>query len=85
MDTDLTNPSFSIDGIEKYVEPSKFIRDMSRATLFSGSIDFINASNVYVFNFVNGDTLLYILNEVKDSFDEVKIEIQTHARHAEEL
>ena len=76
MDIRLLN----IDGEIEQTDLKKYIRNNSVNTLFSGSINFGNDGNAYVFNFVNGETLLYLLDKVKDSFDEVKIEIQTHAR-----
>jgi len=76
MDISLLN----LNGEIEQTDPKKYIKKNSANTLFSGSINFGNDGDAYVFNFVNGETLLYLLDKVKDSFDEVKIEIQTHAR-----
>jgi hypothetical protein len=76
MDIRLIN----LEGELEDADPKKYIKKNSVDNLFSGSIDFENDGNAYVFNFVNGETLLYLLDRVKDSFDKVKIEIQTHAR-----
>jgi len=51
---------------------------------FSGSINVIDTNSSFLFNFVNGETLSYILNEAK-TYDEVTIEIFRHDEASEAL
>ena len=56
----------------------------SETSFFSGSIDIVNTNSAYVFNFVNAETLSYILNEAK-SHGEVTVEIFRYDEASEAL
>ena len=51
--------------------------------LFSGSISF--KESIYLFNFVNSEEMLYIVNEIKDNKEDRKIDIQTYAKNAKDI
>ena len=78
--------SFSLNGEIKNVSADNLHSVLSAESLFSGSIAYKGDSrSAYYFNFVNGESLHYILNEVKDNLKEVSIEIREYARDAERL
>ena len=56
----------------------------SESSFFSGSINMVQTNSAYVFNFVNAETLSYILNEAK-SHGEVTVEIFRYDEASEAL
>jgi len=83
-----TNITFSINGNIKKEPADKIINNLSTKQMFSGSIKCSNKKeewSTYVFRFVNSETLLYILNELKNDLGEVKVEIQTHDENAKDI
>ena len=64
------------------------INSLPTASMFSGSIEYSaeeDCKSTYIFHFVNSETIMYILNELKDELSEVKVEIQTHDENAKRL
>ena len=59
----------------------KLLKDTDK--LYSGSVQF--SASTFVFNFVNSDAILYIVDEIKKRNEESQIEIQTYVVATEEI
>lgn len=72
MDTDIKIIGSVIDA-----EAELSLTSQKNAFVFSGSVSIDNTNSSYVFNFVNAETLSYILKEAK-AHGEVTVEIFRH-------
>ena len=75
---------FSHTNIEKALSDTNALNSTKEENFFSGSITLENENSAFVFNFVNAETLKYILNEAK-TYGEVTIEIFRHDAASEAL
>ena len=85
MDTECAD-SFGLNGDILSITNDRLMNVLHSESLFSGSIAYKGTRrSAYYFNFVNGESLYYILNEVKSNLKEVSIEIREYAKDAERV
>ena len=75
---------FAHTDIEAALSDTNALNNTKEENFFSGSITLERTNSAFVFNFVNAETLKYILNEAK-SYGEVTIEIFRHDASSEAL
>ena len=76
---------FSIDGNKKEVLIDNLLKELSIDALYTGSILYKDESSSYYFSLVNSEELCYVLNEVKEHLDEVKIEVRSYAKNTKRI
>ena len=72
----------NLDGRNREIVLDKLSEELSINALYSGSISRgdENEKSSYYFSLVNSEELCYVLNEVKEHLDEVKIEVRSYAK-----
>ena len=74
--------TLKLNGSSMLTSIDKLSEELSIDSLYTGSISYSENSerSSYYFSLVNSEELCYVLNEVKEHLEEVKIEVRSYAK-----